>query len=675
MNGSLVRTAVAFYLASSLATGMPAFAQSGAQQQGQAQTPPQSQAAAAPQSTTPRSFPKLFKGPNYSHGKRMFPNFFSVYSPMRIAPPDLTNAPALTSMIHDGKLEISIEDAIGLALANNLDIQVQRFQPWFAQTDLLRTEGGGTPQGQFTFGSGGGGAFDPVLFSSASVSDSTTPVANPFTSGVGTSGVSAAQSHSDQYNFGYQQALHTGTSLTVQFANTRNSSNATANFFNPSLQNSMSLNISQPLLRGFGILPNTRFIIEAKNENKQNSLLFEEQVITSVTAVENQYWQLVFARENVGVQQAALATSQKLYEDNKRQLEIGTLAPLDVLTAESEVAANNQGLIAAQTTQLQQQTLLMNLITKNPMDPSLQDVEIVPTTMAAEVPQVPTIALPDAVKEAWSKRPELKYYQLLLNTDGIEVKATRNELLPSLTLSGTYQSTSLAGILTTSTQTPTGAFTANLNAPTVDSTGALVVPNEFQGIPVFTTTTTTSSTGLGDNYSTIFHNKFPTYAASLTFSLPLRNRSAQADNARAQLNERRDQTVYQQQQNTIAVAVHNALIAIQQGEAQVTAAIKATQLAQTTLDDEQKKYQLGASTSYLVIQRSRDLTTAKSNELFARINLEIAMVNFNQAMGRTLDSSNITLAAENQSPRISSSPLIPGTIDGELAGGIPSLHQ
>jgi outer membrane protein TolC len=675
MNGRLVRTAVALYLAASLATGMPAFAQAQTQQQGQ--TPPlqQSQTAAAPQNTTPRSFPNLFKGPDYSHGKRIFPNLFSVYSPMRIPPPDLTNAPTLATMIHDGKLELSIDDAIGLALANNLDIQVQRFQPWFAQTDLLKTQGGGTPQGQFTLGSGGGGTFDPVLFSTMSVSDSVIPVANPFTSGVGTSGVAAAQSHSDQYNFGYSQALHTGTSLTVQFANTRNSSNATANFFNPSLQNSLSFNISQPLLRGFGLLPNTRFIIEAKNENKQNSLLFEEQVITSVTAVENQYWQLVFARQNVGVQQAALATSQKLYEDNKRQLEIGTLAPLDVLTAESEVAANNQGLIAAQTTQLQQQTLLMNLITKNPMDASLLDVEIVPTTTAADVPQVPTIALPDAVKEAWGKRPELKYYQLLLNTDGIEVKATRNELLPSLTLSGTYQSTSLAGILTTSTQTPTGTFTANLNAPTVDSTGALIVPNEFAGIPVFTTTTARTSTGLGDNYDTIFHNKFPTYAASLSFSLPIRNRSAQADNARAQLNERRDQTVYQQQQNTIAVAVHNALIAIQQGEAQVTAAIKATQLAQTTLDDEQKKYQLGASTSYLVIQRSRDLTTAKSNELFARINLEIAMVNFNQAMGRTLDSSNITLAADNQQPRISSDPLIPGTLDGQLAGGIPSLHQ
>lgn len=671
MNGRLIRTAVALYLAASLAAGMPAFAQAQSPQQTQAQ-PQQSQSAPPPQTTPPKSFPNLFKGPDYSHGERMFPNFFSVYSPMRIPPPDLTNAPALTSMVQDGKLNLSLEDAIGLALADNLDIQVQRFQPWFGQTDLLRTEGGGTPQGQFTFGSGGGGAFDPVLFSTFNMSDSVVPVANPFTSGVGSSGISAAQSHSNQYNFGYSQALHTGTSLTVQFANARNSSNATANFFNPSLQNTLSFNISQPLLRGFGLLPNTRFIIEAKNEVKQNTLTFEAQVITSVTAVQNQYWQLVFARENVNVQQAALATAQKLFEDNKRQLEIGTLAPLDVLTAESEVATDEQNLIVAQSNQLQQQTNLMNLITKNPMDPALQNVEIVPMTTAAEVPQAPTIAPADAVKEAWSKRPELKFDRLGLNTDGVEARATRNELLPSLTLSGTYQSTSLAGVSTTSTQTITG-FTPNPNAPVLLS-GAQV-PNEFVGTPVFTTTTTSTATGLGDNYDTIFHNKFPTYAASLTFSLPIRNRSAQADNARAQLNERRDQTSYQRDQNTIAVAVRNALIAIQNGEAQVTAAIKATQLAQQTLDDEQKRYQLGASNSYNVVLRTRDLTAAKGNELQARITLEIAFVNFNQAMGRTLETNNITLAADNLRPRISANPLIPGTFDGELAGGDPALHQ
>ena len=684
MNGSLIRTTVALYLAGSLAMGLPAFAQSQAQQQSQAQTQQSqtqsqpSQAAAAPQSTTPRSFSNLFKGPDYSHGKRMFPNLFSVYSPMRIPPPDLTNAPTLGSMIHDGKLELTIDDAIGLALANNLDIQVQRFQPWFGETDLLRTEGGGTPQGQFTFGSGGGGAFDPVLFSTVSISDATTPVNNPFTTGVGASGIAAFQSHQSQFNSGYAQAFHTGTSLTMQWNNTRSSSSATANLFNPSVSSSLAVSISQPLLRGFGILPNTRFIIEAKNEVKEDKLTFEEQVITSVTSVQNQYWALVGARENVAVQQSALATAQKLYQDNQRQLQIGTMAPLDVLTAQSEVAADNQSLIVAQTNQLQQQTLLMNLISKNSMDPSLRDVEIIPTTTADNIPPVPTIAVDDAVKEAWQKRPELKFDELGLNTAGIEVRATRNELLPSLSLTGTYTSAGLGGNSILSTRVPS-AFGANVNEPICGAgstaTNCLATGEFGSTATAFNTTTTLTPGGLSDSLDQAFHGRFPTYSASLSFNLPIRNRSAQADNARAQLTQRQLQTMYQRDQNTIAVAVHNALISIQQGQGQVAAATTATQLAQQTLDDEQKRYQLGASTSYLVIQRSRDLTAAKFNELQARINLEIALVNFNLAMGRTLDTNNISLSAANQNPKILSDPLIPGTIDGDLVGSTPALHQ
>jgi outer membrane protein len=666
MTGRIVRTAVALYLVAWMAVGMPAWAQAQAQQQSQAQAP-QAQAATAQQpATPPPSYLNMFKGPDYSHAKKLFPDPFSAYSPMRIPLPELVNTPQLTSMVHNGQIQLSLDDAIGLALQNSLDIQYTRYLPWFAQTDLLSTEGGGTPQGQFTLGSGGG-AFDPVLFSTISISDSTSPPSNPFSN--------AGQSHFDTYNFGYSQALHTGTSFSATFENSRSSFSSNVGFFNPSLTNTLAINISQPLLRGFGLLPNTQFILEAKNETKEDNLSFEEQVITTVTAVENQYWQLVFARESVNVQQAAMASDQKLYEDNKRQLEIGTLAPLDVLTAESAVATDQQNVIVAQTNALEQQALLLNYIAKNSMDASLRGVEVIPTTTAENIPPVPTIELPDAVKEAWANRPELKVDQLLLNSDDIAIKATRNGLLPSMTLSGTYSSTSLAGLLTSST--PTGAFLANLNEPIVDSTG-VPVPNQFLPIPV--ETTTRSSTGLGDNYDTIFHNKFPTYAASLTFSLPIRNRSAQATNARAQLNERQERTALQRDENTIAISVRNALIAIQQGEAQVAAATKATQLAQQTLIDEQKKYQLGASTSYQVVLQTRDLTTAQGNELQARINLEVALVNFNLAMGRTLTANRISIAG-NLDPRQDMNSQIPGTIGGKLANdtygsfGISSLHQ
>src|SRR6185437_8493952 len=674
MTGRIIRTAVALYLAAALAVGYPRLAQAQSQQT----TPPQAQTTttqtqtpAAQQTPAVLPYPNLRSGPDYTKGRQWFPNILAPYFSINVPPPDLTNTPAIYSLIHDGKLELSLQDAISLALQNNLDIRVQRYLPWFGETDVLRAEGGGTPTGSFVLGSGGGGTFDPVIGATASIADNTTPVNNPFISGTGTgtNSLVALKSHQTQLNIGYSQELHTGTSFSFGLDNTRSSSSSSANFFNPSVSSQLFASIQQPLLRGFGLLTVTRFIVETKNTLKEDNLTFEEQVINSVTQVENQYWQLVYARQNVDVQKAALATSQKLYEDNKRQLEIGTLAPLDVLTAESEIATDNQLVIQAQTNLLQQQTLLLQLITKNLLDPAFQDVEVIPTTPIEELAAVPTIALPDAVKEAWANRPELKVEQLQLTNDNVEIKATRNELLPALTLSANYQSSGLGGISRINSSTPL-TFVPNLNVPIVDASGNPIA-GEFVGVGnTFNTTTTIVPGGIGNAYSAIFQHQFPSYSASLNLSLPLRNRSAHADHARALLNERQYQTLYQQEKNTIVVGVRNALIAIQQDAAQVVATEKATQLAQQTLDDEQKKYSLGASTSYNVILRSRDLTAAKGNELLAKANLQIALVNFNLAMGRTLTTNNITIAdARHRAIDLEAQqPLIPGTIGGRLAG-------
>ncbi|HLW43543.1 MAG TPA: TolC family protein [Candidatus Acidoferrales bacterium] len=674
MTGRLIRTAVALYLAAALAAGYPGLVQAQSQQTAPPPTQTttaQAQTPGAQQTPAVLPYPNLRSGPDYSKGRRWFPNIFAPYFSINVPPPDLTNTPAIYALIQNGKLELSLQDAISLALQNNLEIRVARYTPWFGQTDVLRAEGGGVPSGTFVLGSGGGGTFDPVIGATASIADNTTPVNNPFISGTGTgsSSLVALKSHQTQLNIAYSQELHTGTSFSIGLDNTRSSSSSSANFFNPSVSSQLFASIQQPLLRGFGFLPVTRFIIETKNTLKQDNLIFEEQVINSVTQVENQYWQLVFARQNVDVQKAALATSQKLYEDNKRQLEIGTLAPLDVLTAESEIATDNQLVIQAQTNLLQQQTLLLQLITKNLLDPAFQDVEVIPTTPIEELVAVPNIALPDAVKEAWANRPELKVDQFQLANDNVEIKATRNELLPALTLSANYQSSGLGGISTLKSSTPL-TFVPNLNVPIVDANGNTIA-GEFVGVGnTFNTTTTVVPGGVGNAYSAIFQNQFPSYSASLNLSLPLRNRSAQADHARALLNERQYQTTYQQEKNTIVVGVRNALIAIQQDAAQVVATEKATQLAQQTLDDEQKKYSLGASTSYNVILRSRDLTAAKGNELLAKANLQIALVNFNLAMGRTLATNNITIAdARHRAIDLEAQqPLIPGTIGGRLAG-------
>jgi outer membrane protein len=630
MTARFVRFIVALYLAACLAFGVPAFAQAPAQTT--------AQAAANPQ---PSSVPytSLFGSIDYSKNKRTFPSFWSAYTPRFVPQPNLVNAPDLYSRIHDGKLELTLQDAINLALQNDLDIAVAEYIPWVDQTQLLNAEGGGTPLGQFVIGGGGGGAFDPVLFATAGVSDAVNLSNTPFTIGVF---VPNYETHSSTFDFGYQQKFHTGTSVSVSFDNDRSSINIPDSIYNPALQSTFSIAVTQPLLNGFGLVPNMRFIIEARNTDEIGKLQFEEQVINSVTQVETQYWALVADRQAVDVAKQTLAVSQKLYEDDERQLQIGTLAHLDVVTAESEIASDNQALITSQTNELQQETVVLNLIAKDPMDPRLQGLEVLPTTSLDQVPEVPNVTIPAAVNEAWANRPELQADQLTLKNDRVEVKATRNSLLPQLNVSGNYSTGSLAG--------------------TVVNPAIL---QEFGLTPPFPT-----SGGVGTVYSQLFSNSYPTYSASMTFSMPLRNRSAQAAAAQAQLNDREEQTVFQRDKNSIVLGVRQALTAVQQDAALVVADVEATKLAQETYDDEVKKFDLGASTTYNVVLQSRDLNNAKLNELTAKTGLAIALVNFNQAMGRTLTANSITVSSRWQplDRFTASAPEIPGTLGERLAG-------
>jgi outer membrane protein len=649
----------------------PASAQSqqtpGQAQPGQTQEPSGSQLKQQPQ--TPAAAEaremKMSLGPDYSKGKPFFPNIIAPYTTAKIPQPMLTNSPRLDQLIQNGKLMLSLEDAISLALENNLNISVQKFLPWIAESQILKAKAGGIPQfantQQIVLGSSPSVSFDPVVSGNIDWQRSTIPVNNPLLSGTGTSAtIPSLTTNGYTYNFGYTQGFHTGTNFSTTFDTSRAASNSPQNLFNPFVQPVLTATLTQPLLNGFGILVNTRYILEAKNSLKIADSQLAQQVMATVTQTSNDYWELVYDRENVKVQEAAVGVSTKLYEDNKKQLQIGTMAPLDVLTAESQVATDQQNLIVAQTTRLQQQTVLLNDITKNLMAPDLQGIEIVPTTTIATPEIVENIPLDDAVKEAWQKRPEIYQSDLNLKNAGIEAKATKNALLPALNVYAQYSAIGLSGNSVTSTSNIPSSITPIPSEPIVDSITGLQIGNEVVGFPVFPTTLKTN--GLGAALSSLFENKFPTYAAGVTFSIPIRNRSAQADNARALLNERVQQTQYRQTQNTIVLNVRNTMIALQQDRAQVAAAEKARILAQQTLDAEQKKYQLGSSTSYNVVLRSRDLTAAEGTELRAKVNLEEALVNFNQAMGRTLEVNRITMADALRG-KIYHEKLIPGTPD------------
>jgi outer membrane protein TolC len=606
---------------------------------------------------------------HYSRGPKAFPNLINPYRPIRIEEPGLVNSPRIDQLIHDGKLEVSLQEAVELALENSMDIVVQRYNPWLADTGILKAKAGGfggaTPGALF----GGSTAnnpvfnFDPVLTTTVSLDDRHIPVNNPLTSGTGT-GLSTLASlgiHSSIFNTQYTQGFSTGTSLFGAWDNTRSSSTSPANLFNPSVTSSIIVGFQQQLLNGFGREVNTRNIRISNNNRKIADWAFTQQAITTVTNTITAYWELAFSRENVKVQQQAVTVATKLYNDNRKQLEIGTMAPLDVTRAESELATDRQNLIVAQTVQLQNEQVLKNAITKNPLAPNIVNVEIIPTDLPSSAAVVETPTFEESAKEAFAKRPELQEEALNMLNSEIDVRATRNALLPILTLQAQYSSTGLAG------NQPIHA------APTIVSTGIPIVdqngvpiPNEFVGT-TFAPIIGTSKGGFGDAMSSVFHSNFPEFFGSLNLQLPIRNRSAQADNARAILTQRQLEAQLQQLKNAALLDVRNTYIALVQGRAQVEAASKARELQQQTFDAEQKKYQLGASTVYNVILTQRDLINAQGTELRALANLVEDKANYERAVGRTLEVNRVTIA-DARTGQVERETLIPGTLHGQVVG-------
>ena len=673
------RSLLAIVLVGLLAGGplSPVFAQTPAQNPPSTPAPASTGATIAPVSSLGVSTH------NYTHGVRSFPNILKPYESQHVDPPVLTNSPRIDQLIRDNKLEISLQDAVELALENSIDIAVRRYYPWISDAGLLNAQAGntgfGTPGVQIPASSAVINPyvffvqnFDPLITSSASVGDFTTPINNPFTSGAGTAnttGVASVTSHSTQFNNQYSQTFQTGTNLQVNWNNNRSSANI-ANFFNPYVTSALNVSISQPLLNGFGKSQWTRNIRIANNNRQIADWDFAQQAITNITNTITAYWELVFARENVKVNQQAVNVSEKLYEDNKKQLEIGSLAPLDVTRSESEVATNTQNLIFAQTIQLQDEQTLKNYISKDPLAPNLINVEIIPTDKPSQPAAIEAASFEDAIKEAFAKRPELQEEVYNLKNADIDVRATKNALLPSLTANAFYQSNGLAGNSpipgTTSTIISTGV-------PIVDG-GGNPISVDIGGVPtpIFESAAVTPSTGtlkqgLGTAQSQIFHNRFPEYAGQLTLTLPLRNRAAQAEHVRALLTQRQMEASMQQLRNAALLDVRNTFIGLTQGRAQVAAAVKARELQQQTFDAEQKKYQLGASTVYVVIQTQRDLINAQGQEIRALANLEEAKANYERALGRTLEANHVTIA-DGKSGEVERETLIPGTLHGKVVG-------
>jgi outer membrane protein TolC len=590
----------------------------------------------------------------------------------------MSNSERVHSLISGGKLRLSIEDALALALENNLDISVARYNLGFAQTDLLRAKSGGATRGvpgafsssalfagaigggisgisssstssaSGVTGSGGAtnvgviGCCDPVAGAQFGWDRRTSPLNYIVVSGAP---VVTTQTSSAVTYFG--QGFLTGTSYAVAINGYRQSTTSLNTLFNPVVPTGLTVGVDQQLLSGFGYRANAKFIRIAQNDLRVSNSVFRQQVITTVAQVLNLYWDYLAYKENVRVAEQALAYSEKLLSDNRRQVEIGTLAPIEVVRAESEVASDQQNLIVAQTS-LQQQAELIKTALSRKVDSELISAQIdavdkLPAPSPNDIPP-----LDQALKQALQNRPEVEQADLNLRYQSVVIKANRNALLPILDMFATYAPAGLSGLSSVLAPCPSG-----------------YTPNGNQCL---------SRQGISQSLSQLFHGNYPDYSFGFTLQFPIRNRSAQADAARALLEQRQLEEQLQKQKNQVEQDVRSAEIGVIQAKAQIQAGVKAVLLAQKTLDAEQKKFQLGESTVFLVIQAQRDLATAEGNEVKARSTYAKALTQFQQVTATILAEHHVELNDALQG-KVTRSPNIPGTHDEPATQTPPASPQ
>jgi outer membrane protein len=650
----------------------------------------QVQAGSVQAGQTPNALPSKsqpFDVKEYSKPASHFPNPIAPYTPRRVEQPNLANTPRIDQLMHDGKLYISMNDAIELALENNLDIAIARYNLNIADTDVWRAKAGastlgvangivqntpgggvgglgtqvGSGQGGTSVAAGGAGSgtgglvvstfgsgpqitsFDPIVTGTLSVDHNNILSSSIFTP--------LSPLNTTTGSFAYSQGFQWGTNMLIGFNNTRQTvGNAPFTTLSPQLNSSFQFKLTQHLLQGFGFAPNTRFIRIAKNNREISDVAFRLQIITTVDQIENMYWDLVYAYENVRVQQEQLAFAQKTFSDTKKQVEIGTLAPIEVVRAQSTVATDQQTLTVAQTNLQLQQLLMKNALSRTLVDPVLADAEVIPTSTMELPAQEPIVPTQDLVNDALSHRPELAEQRINLANTEISNKAIRSALLPTVDLFAYYGGQGLGG-----SQNPSN-LCSNL---TLDqqAQGFCAGPNAaFPGDPVLVPIAPT--VGYGGTLNQLINSTAPDKGVGLSINIPLRNRAAQATQVRSEFEYRQAQLRILQIENQVRIEVRNAQFGVQQNRASVASAQAAVDLARQSLDAEQKKYALGASTSTLVLQNQAAMTQAEVTLVSAKALYEKAQVELDRSIGLLLDHAGV-LMSDAERGEVTHTPTIP----------------
>jgi outer membrane protein len=578
-----------------------------------------------------------------------------------VSPANLSNSPRLALLVRAGNLYLSAQDVIALALENNLDIAVQRYAPFLSREVLRRTESGqflrnvsqtispgpqsvslagvtsstvGLPDTGSGVSSGGGlvisigttpPTLDPILFANANFQHQTIPLSNLFLAGV-----PAQVNDTRAFQFGYFQQFITGTQAQFTYSSTRWQVNSPYYDINPFTQAYLDFFIQQPLLQGFGIASNNRYIRVAKNNMKVSDLQLKRQVITTVSAVLNLYWDLVSFNDDLRIREQAVATAQKLLEDNQHQVELGSLPRIEVTRAQAEVSSTRENLLIAETNVSQQEIVLKNALSRNGVaSPDLDEVHIV-TLDKIVVPdkedQKPT---PELIDQALRTRTELEQARINLESYKINLAGTKNGLLPTLSAFAELTNNGLSG------------------DPNALSPG--VIPPQY------------SVGGYGNVLSQIIQRHFPNYSAGFSLNIPFRNRQPQADYVTDLLTVRQNELLLQKAENQVRVDVKNAVIGLQQARARYETAVATRTLAQQTLDAEQNRFKFGESTIAQVVQSQRDLANNQEAEIQAMANYTHAKISFDDAIGQSLEVNNISMA-EAAAGRVARESTIPEQI-------------
>jgi outer membrane protein TolC len=492
----------------------------------------------------------------------------------------------LQDHVANGKLVLSLNDCIRLALSNNTDIRLDHSQIEFAQNNLLRSFG----------------PFDPLVTSSFSDNRTKSPAITQV------QGAAILDTLNQTTSFGYAQAFQTGTNFQTSFNASKLSTNDSLSLVNPSIATDLQFTVTQPLLRNFGLFPNRAPILIAQRNLKQARSVFQGEVNNVILQTVGNYWNVVLARESLTVQRKSLEEAQKSYDHDKKALGLGALPPLDIYRSESQVASRRVGVIQAEYALKQAEDQFRQVIGAD-LDPAIRVLDLELTDQPEPLGTLPTTDIATTLARALANRPELEATRQQLAGDELSIRLAHNSLKPDLELSGFYSGNGVAG-------------------------------NQFNtGVPPVLV----SRTGLGDGLSQSFHFTYPAYGASLSLTLPIKNHSAEANLADASVGRRRDQ--YQERRTTqsITLEVTNAVHALEQTKLSMEASKVALDLAQQSLHADERKYELGAETVFFVLDAQTQLAQAELNLIQAQVNFQVAVAQLDHATGDLMDRHHVEI--------------------------------